>query len=319
MNSATIRSGVEEDCVKRQNEICQRFVHLSFHKMTTRGACPDLRRQLLILHLLRKAKSDLTRVPPECAFLLENEKWTQTPRLNNFRRSSPAGRRAHRSASRSLTPHTQRTPVHRRLNQQPTAPVVSVKQPKPYVVYSADSDETEDDDPKNLSDEEVFEKENRDDDNVEQQFLGLVGITESTEQQQPEGLSDAFTSRLQKARVQAEKEESPPLYFRADVVAPENMQQQIPMTEDHIVPQQKNSIADYFSTAPLDEDESDGDYSTDDDEYELDGLQSFKRRIRKRCNPMPVVGVRPIVAVAEKRLKDDEIQLEDEQRVPIAV
>ena len=50
--------GLESDMLAK--EICQRFVRLSCYKMaSTRGSGNHLRRNLLILHLLRKARNDM--------------------------------------------------------------------------------------------------------------------------------------------------------------------------------------------------------------------------------------------------------------------
>ncbi|CAD5234968.1 unnamed protein product [Bursaphelenchus xylophilus] len=52
-------------------EICQRFVKLSCEKMMQSRGTGKLRRNLLILRLLRKARQDMHRVPYECAELIQ--------------------------------------------------------------------------------------------------------------------------------------------------------------------------------------------------------------------------------------------------------
>jgi len=77
----------------RQNqEICQRFVRLSCHKMLLSRGTGNLRRNLLILHLLQKARRDMQQVPAECKSLLLTDEPIQPPNIMAMRRSGGSPR-----------------------------------------------------------------------------------------------------------------------------------------------------------------------------------------------------------------------------------
>lgn len=62
MRNSIIMEDDEESRIKNQRlnqEICQRFVRLSCQKMVGSRGCANLRRNLLILHLLQKARKDM--------------------------------------------------------------------------------------------------------------------------------------------------------------------------------------------------------------------------------------------------------------------
>ncbi|CAD5227700.1 unnamed protein product [Bursaphelenchus okinawaensis] len=123
-------------------EICQRFVKLSCEKMMQSKGTGKLRRNLLILRLLRKARQDMHRVPYECAELIK-----QTPPTPPPKKPAPRTRFMDDDSAQTSESSLWRWKDRRSLNLDETVEVdtdkraESSRQPTMTVVFDADADE----------------------------------------------------------------------------------------------------------------------------------------------------------------------------------